>query len=83
MKDIIIPGSRIKAELKYLLYCYIAANLVNLYSIIRYSTEWIELITWQRFVIFIAVIFYAATILIRLIVFIFRKILSKREKAKA
>ncbi len=77
MKDIVIKGNRIKAELLMLLYCYIAANLVNVYAIIKYETSWIEIFTWQRFILFIAVLFYVVTIVVRLIVFGFRKGMRK------
>ena len=73
MKDIVIKASRIKAELLMLLYCYIAANLVNVYAIIKYQTQWMELLTWQRFVLFIAVVFYVITVVLRVIFFVFRK----------
>ena len=82
MKDIIIPGNRIKTELKYLLYCYIAANIVNIYAIIRYNTEWIELITWQRFVVFIAFIFYAITIILRILIWSIRKLTGATGKTQ-
>jgi len=80
MKDIIIKGSRIVKELKYLLICYIIANLVNVYAIVNYNTEWMELLTWQRFIIFIAVIFYAFTVIIRLIAVALRQLLKKPKR---
>jgi len=73
MKDIIIPGKRIKKELLILLYCYIVANLVNAFSIVYYKTEWVEMITWQRFVLLIAFLFYLVTVIFRLIFSLFRK----------
>ena len=80
MKDIIIKGNRIVKELKYLLICYIIANLVNVYAIVNYNTEWMELLTWQRFIIFIAVIFYAFTVIIRLIAVALRQLLKKPKR---
>jgi len=70
MKDIIITGKRIKTELLMLLYCYIAANLVNVFSIIYYKTQWIELLTWQRFILFIAFLFYVVTVIVRGVIYL-------------
>ena len=80
MKDIIIKGNRIVKELKYLLICYIIANLVNIFAIVKYNTDWMELLTWQRFIIFIAVIFYAFTVIIRLIAVALRQLLKKPKR---
>jgi hypothetical protein len=73
MKDIIITGKRIKTELYMLLYCYIAANLVNVFAIIYYQTSWMELWTWQRFVLFIGFLFYMVTVLVRLTIHLVRR----------
>ncbi|TVQ16122.1 MAG: hypothetical protein EA361_04605 [Bacteroidetes bacterium] len=81
MKDIIIKGNHITRELKVLLYCYILANLVNVYAIVKYNTDWIELITWQRFIILITVIFYIVTVILRLVIFGARKLISKTARA--
>lgn len=67
MNDIIIPGKRIKTELKVLLYSYLAANLLNIYAIIKYQTAWSELITWQPFILFITLIFYGVLLIVRLV----------------
>ena len=45
MKDITIPGKRIRTELKWLMACFIAAIIFNIYSIIRYKTSWSEFFT--------------------------------------
>jgi hypothetical protein len=73
MKDITIPASRIRTELFMLLYCIIAANLVNIAAIIVYDTQWIEIITWQRFILFIAFLFYLITAVIRGVYYLVKK----------
>jgi|GEM_PF-716375 len=83
MKDILISGSRIKTELKFLLYSYIAANLVNVYAILNYNTSWIELLTWQRLIILIAFVFYITTVIIRLIFFAIKRLFRKTERVKS
>jgi predicted MPP superfamily phosphohydrolase len=70
MKDIIITGKRLKTELLMLLYCYIAANVVNVFAIIYYQTSWMEVLTWQRFILFIAFLFYLVTVVVRGIVYL-------------
>ncbi len=77
MKDIVISGKRIKTELLMLLYCYIAANLVNAFSIIYYKTEWVEMLIWQRFILFIAFLFYLGTVVVRVVVHLFKSALNK------
>jgi uncharacterized integral membrane protein len=83
MKDIIIPAKRMKTELLILLICILAANLVNVYAIWRYDTSWIELITWQRFILFIGFIFYVLTVVVRLIVLAVAKIRLRQPEQPA
>jgi uncharacterized membrane protein YbhN (UPF0104 family) len=77
MKDIIIPARRIKTEFLILLICIAVANLVNVYAIWHYETSWLELITWQRFVLFIGFIFYILTVVARLIALLVGKLSLK------
>lgn len=73
MKDIIITGKRIRTELLMLLYSYLAANLLNMFAIVYYQSSWMELLTWQRFVLFIAFIFYLITVVVRGLVYLVKK----------
>lgn len=77
MKDIVISGKRIKTELTFLLWCYIAANFLNAFAIWIYETRWIELLTFQRLIIVIALFFYALTWFFRGIWYIAKKIGKK------
>lgn len=61
MKDIIITGKRIKTELKILLGAYITANLLNVFAIWYYETNWLELLTFQRLIIVISILLYSLT----------------------
>lgn len=65
MKDIIIKGDRLKKEIIIWLICLAAAEAVNIYSIISYKTNWIELITQIHFVAALSILFYLAAALIR------------------
>ncbi len=77
MKDIIISGKRIKTELTILFWCYIAANFLNACAIWFYETRWIELLTFQRLIIVIALFFYTLTWFFRGIWYIAKKIGEK------
>lgn len=80
MKDITIPASRIRKELFILLYCVVAANLLNVASIIIYETQWIEILTWQRFILFIGFLFYILIAIIRGVLYLVnKKAYSKTE----
>jgi hypothetical protein len=73
MKDILFTVKQQKREI-----CYIAASLllafgVNIFSVIKYGTEWKELYTQWLAMILIAVLFYFVIAIFRVIVwFIFR-----------
>lgn len=67
MKDIVIPAKRMKSELKILLACWIVANLVNVFAILKYDTNWIEIITFQPMVLLITLALYLLTWVTRLL----------------
>lgn len=73
MKDIVIPYSALKKEFTWFLSVWIFSNLLNVFAILFYHTRWIELITYQPFVIFISGIIYLIVVLIRLILFGIKK----------
>jgi hypothetical protein len=61
MKDIVISGKRLQFELKILLWSFMAANLLNVFAIWFYETNWIEILTFQRLIIAIAFLMYCLT----------------------
>lgn len=65
MKDISISGKRIIAELKWLLGCFIAAILFNVYSIIRYQTSWAEFFTSIHVVLILSIVLYVLLLFFR------------------
>ena len=69
MKDITISGTRIKIELKWLLGCFLAAIIFNVYAIIRYQTSWAEFFSSLHVVVILAFVFY-------LLLFLFRGLFS-------
>ncbi|MDI6400627.1 hypothetical protein QLX67_01380 [Balneolaceae bacterium ANBcel3] len=66
MKDIIIKASRIKREVFLWFLIFLAANILNVYAIIRYSGEWSELVTQLHIIVLLSVALYLAFSLIRL-----------------
>ena len=73
MKDIVIRYSAIKVEFKWLLAFWIFSNLLNFFAILYYHTQWIELITYQPFILFISITLYLMATLIRLIIYAIKK----------
>jgi len=67
MKNIIIPGRRIARELLILIGCVVIALVVNIYAILKYKTEWKELVTTLHITIVLGVIIYIALGIVRLI----------------
>lgn len=78
MKDIVISGNRIKAELIILAACYLLANMLNAFSIWFYETRWIEMLTFQRLIIVIALLIYGLTWVGRGVWFMGAKIMKGR-----
>jgi len=66
MKDLVIKGTRLKAELLVLAGCLVAAELLNVYSVIKFGTPWYELITQIGFVVVTALVFYVILWIVRL-----------------
>ena len=64
MKDFIIPAKRIRTELNKLLIFFIVANVLNIYSIIKYDTKWMELFTQFHWVLILTAFMYFVSLLI-------------------
>ncbi len=65
MKDITISGKRIKTELIWLMGCFVAALIFNVYAIIRYQTSWAEFFTSLHVVVILALLFYMLLLFFR------------------
>jgi hypothetical protein len=70
MKDIVISASRIARESLIFGGCVLAALLVNIYSIIRFNTEWKELVTTLPITLAVALVLFISLALLRGIVFV-------------
>ena len=78
MKDIVISGRHIIRELQIFIGCILAALVVNVFSIIRFKTEWKELITTLYITLAIALIFFVLVALLRGIVLFSRRVLRRK-----
>ena len=58
MKDITISGKQIRTELKWLLGCFVAAIIFNVYAIIRYQTSWAEFFSSLHVMVILSLVFY-------------------------
>ena len=78
MKDIVIPGKKLKLELNILAICIGVSYLLNIISIIAYKTEWIELVSQIHIVIAFGILIYILVALLRLVFTpIYRRVLKK------
>lgn len=67
MKDTVLTARWKKIEIITLLVCFVLANLVNLYAIIKYHRSMMEMITSIFYIIIFAFVLYAAWTLLRLL----------------
>ena len=80
MKDTVIKAAVKRRELWILLTCFIVANVVNITTIICYSTPWYEVFTQLGYVVALSVLLYVLTIVVRVVWFVVRRLTSHEEK---
>ncbi len=81
MKDTIIKADWKKRELLMISVCFIIAFFLNIYSIIKFDTAWIELITTLHVTILITLIIYFISIVLRGIYFFIQNIFKNKQKS--
>lgn len=79
MKDTLITKERKKTELITLLVCFVLANLCNLYSIIKFDTPWIELLSSLGFVAVAALVMYGIWTGMRLVWYGIKQLFGKKQ----
>jgi hypothetical protein len=80
MKDTIIKAKTKKRELLFFIICFILANCINIYSIIKYSSPWNELYKTIHIVILLTIFIYFLTLIVRLFVkFAYHSLIKKDE----
>jgi len=76
MHDIVISKERIKIELKKIMIFFVVAFILNIYSIIKYNTKWIEIFTQLHWVMILTGVLYVFSLIIlgiKLLVQFFKK----------
>lgn len=79
MKETIITSKRKRTEIITILVCFLIANILNLYSIIKFNTAFSELFTSLGYVAVATVVIYVAWTAIRLIIAGICKLLRKKS----
>ena len=80
MKDITISGKRIRTELKWLMGCFVAALIFNVYAIIRYHTSWTEFFMSLHVVVILALVFYILLLFFRGLVALVIRFSTRKSK---
>ena len=80
MEDTVIKAAVKRRELWIWLTCFIVANVVNITTIICYSTPWYEVFTQLGYVVALSVLLYVLTIVVRVVWFVVRRLTSHGEK---
>lgn len=80
MKDSIITGKRKKTELISLLLCFVIANLLNLYAIIAYDTNFKEMFTQLGYVLLFTIALYILYSLLRIVFYLIKNSIQKTLK---
>ncbi len=80
MKDITISGKRIRTELKWLLGCFVAAIIFNVYAIIRYQTSWAEFFTSLHVLVLLSLLFYLLLLFFRGLISLIMRFSTRKRK---
>ena len=65
MKNLKIPGKRVRIELRWLLASFVLAFLLNAWSVLRLKSTWTELFTSLHIVLLMALILYVLLLFFR------------------
>lgn len=79
MKDIIIDTKRQKKELWWLAGAFVLANIFNIRAIYRYDAPVKEIYTSFFYVLIFTLFLYAVSVVIRLIVYGLRQLMSRKK----
>ena len=73
MKDIIITSKIIKREIYVWLCALIAAQLMNVYAIVKFDTQWRELYSQLGYILMLSIVLYLLISLLRFVLNSIRK----------
>ena len=68
MQSIIISPRVIKREIRFLVMAFTLANLMNIYAIITYKTNWLELVSSLHILILLSFFLYFLILIVRLVI---------------
>jgi len=77
MKDIVITSKDIKREIMVWVCALIAAQLMNVYAIVKFDTQWSELYSQLGYVVMLSVVLYLLIAMVRYLVNLIRKIVKQ------
>ena len=80
MKDLTITAKQMRRELFLLLVCFVIAEGVNIFSMIKYGTPWTEFFTQIGFVLIITAALYIILIAVRVLIWLVKLIIDKCRK---
>ena len=80
MKDLTITAKQIRRELILLLVCFVIAEGVNIFSMIKYETPWTEFFTQIGFVLIITAALYIILIALRVLIWFVKLIIDRCRK---
>jgi len=78
MQNITITGAQIKREITIISLSFIAAVGLNIYSILKYKTEWSELFSQLHVVVLIAIAIYFLVSVFRLVFWGITRLIQKK-----
>lgn len=73
MKDIIITSKIIKREIYVWVCALIAAQLMNVYAIVKFDTQWRELYSQLGYILMLSIVLYLLIALLRFVLNSIRK----------
>lgn len=73
MKDIIITSKIIKREIYVWVCALIAAQLMNVYAIVKFETQWRELYSQLGYILMLSIVLYLLIALLRFVLNSIRK----------
>jgi hypothetical protein len=77
MKDIIITSKTIKREIVVWFCALLFAQLMNVYAIAKFNTEWKELYSQLGYVLVLSIVIYLLLWALRLLARLIRKLIVK------
>ena len=78
MKDTVITAATKRRELYVWLACFVVANIINVVTIIKFQTSWLEIFTQIGYVVITSLVLYVLVLIVRLAWRIFSHLLGKR-----